>query len=288
MEISLALGSGGSRGNAHIGVLKVLEREGYQVKAIAGTSAGGIAGAIYAAGYSASQMEEVMRGVDMASLYKRGTNAQPSLLGLAGVEDLLTTLIGDKTFDQLDIPFAVCAVDLKTGREIVIDQGRVVDAVLATIAIPGIFPAKEREEYLLVDGAVSDPVPVDPVRKLAPKLPVVAVVLNPGMQTMENMTLPSFTLPHPMLAPITRLKVAQAFNVFYRSMDINGYIMTELRLQLDKPEVIIRPDMQGVDLLSPKDIKEIIDSGEAAAEAKLEELKKAVSLPQRMRRVIRK
>ncbi len=178
MDISLALGGGGSRGYAHIGVLRCLEREGFRVKAVSGTSAGGLIAIAYASGYTPDKMEEVFTKVDQTKLFVRSPDEGPGLLGFSGAIRFLEDFLGNRTFSDLKIPCAVVAVDLMARREVVLNHGRVVDAILATGAVPGIFPPRKLGETQLVDGAVLNPVPVSVARLLAPSLPVVAVVLE--------------------------------------------------------------------------------------------------------------
>ena len=178
MDITLALGGGGSRGYAHIGVIRRLEQEGFRIKAIAGTSFGGIVGVLYAAGYRPNDLEEMFCALDQKRLYGHAPEDGPSLIGLAGVRQQLINILGDRTFDSLRMPFAVTATDLKSGSEVVLTSGLLLDAILATIAMPGIFPARHIGDFELVDGGTLDPVPVVPARALAPRLPVVAVSLT--------------------------------------------------------------------------------------------------------------
>ena len=115
MEITLALGGGGAKGNSHIGVIRRLEKEGYQIRSVAGTSFGGLVAILYASGLTPNEIEEIFTSTDQGSLYVRDSNDGPSLLGLSGVRKLLDSVLGDKTFDDLKIPCAVTAVDTKTG-----------------------------------------------------------------------------------------------------------------------------------------------------------------------------
>ena len=277
MNISLALGGGGAKGNAHIGVLRILEREGFRVGAIAGTSAGGMVAAAYAAGYSPDEIEAHMSGVSQSKLYGRQPGDGPALMGVAGVSRSLTELLGERSFDDLRIPCAVTAVDIESSQEVILQQGRVVDALLATIAIHGIFPPKQWKNHLLADGSVMDPVPVSVARSLAPDLPVVAVVLSPPQQQWADLPPTDIFSPPPMLERITRLRVAQAFEIFVHSVDIGSRMLTELRLQVDKPEVIIRPEVGHIGILEKADVAAIAKLGEQAAEAALPELHRAVS-----------
>ena len=152
MDITLALGGGGSKGNAHIGVIRRLEKEGFRIKGVAGTSFGGIVAVLYALGYSPDKIEEIFTSVDQTQFYERAPNDGPSLIGLAGVTRYLEEMIGDCTFADLKLPCVLTAVDLKSGREVLLSEGRLVDAILATIAMPGIFPARYVDGLELVDG----------------------------------------------------------------------------------------------------------------------------------------
>lgn len=179
-DFTLALGGGGAKGYAHLGVLQVLEDHGLRPAAIAGTSVGAIVGALLAAGYTARQAEHFIRSVPADEAFRRQNHSLPSFLGLAGIEAMLHTALGpERTFDQLDLPFGVTAVDLHTGRLVYLRRGPVVPAVLASAAVPGIFPPVPWGGRLLVDGDVVEKVPVTAARQLGPG-PVVGVdVSNP-------------------------------------------------------------------------------------------------------------
>jgi len=285
MDITVALGGGGSRGYAHIGVLRFLENEGFRIRAVSGTSAGGIVAVAYAAGFSPSEMETKFAKLDQTKLFARSPNEGPGILGLSRAADLFEELFGQRKFTDLRIPCAVVAVDLKAGREVVLDQGRVVDAVLATIAVPGVFPPKEYGGVQLVDGAVLNPVPVSVARKLAPKMPVVAVILdivNEVTTSFNNLPLP-LPVPAPIVERLTRTRVAQAFNIFLQSVDVSSRNMSELRLRIDHPEVVIRPDVNGIGLLDQVNISAVIQKGDEAARLALPELQRVVSWPYRLR-----
>jgi NTE family protein len=270
MKVSLALGGGGSKGIAHLGVLRGLEQEGFQIQALAGTSVGAVVGAIYAAGNNSDEMYELFRSVDQGHLYGRQPGDGPALLGVAGVNQVLQKMLGERTFADLRIPFATSAVDMLTEEEIILKKGRVIDAVLASMALPGIFPPFQWGERLLVDGGLLDPVPVSPARYLAPSLPVIAVVLSdPHPQPAELLDPPSFLDYVPILRQIARLRAAQAFNIFLHSINISNRYLTEMRLRLDKPDFVIRPDMTGVGLLDRVEIEEVAQRGEQAVRENL-------------------
>ncbi|MFC2064487.1 patatin-like phospholipase family protein [Chloroflexota bacterium] len=290
MKITLALGGGGARGNSHIGVIRRLEREGFTIEAIAGTSAGGIIAACFASGMSTEKMEEIFSEADQSKLWNRNAHDGPSLLGVSGFSELLQRYLGDKLLQDLPIPCAVTAVDIKSGKEVVIDSGSVVDAVQATIALPGIFPPVQISGQILVDGGVLNPVPVSVARYLKKNLPVVAVVLTPLLDPegeLKGMSIPN-VIPSPIADRIKRTRLAQAFNIFLLSVDAGGRLLTELRLKVDSPEVVIRPDVSNVGLLDPVDIHEMIRLGEQAVEEQLEDLHQATSWPGTINRKLRK
>ncbi len=276
MDISLALGGGGTKGYSHIGVIKVLEHEGFNIKAIAGTSAGGMIGALYLAGFSPEAILKQMAELDQKKLYGHAPGEQPSLLGLSGITEMLTKVLGDLTFAELPIPFAVTAVDLNSGEPVVIKEGLVIEAILATIAIPGILPSRIRGDQLLVDGGVSNPVPVNVVKELCPNVPVVAVVLSQKPGTPSAPAHLQLENESPVIERLTRLKVAQALNIFLRSLDVSSRLLAEMRLEIDNPEVILRPDVASIGILDRVDVQEIVSLGEEATLEQLENIHHAV------------
>jgi NTE family protein len=288
MEISVALGGGGAKGNSHIGVLRRLEEEGYLIRAAAGTSFGGVVASLYAAGYSPDEIEAAFLKVDQSKIYGRQRGEGPALLGLAGVSQWLDEVLGERTFKDLKIPCAMVAVDLKCGCEVILSEGRVKDAVLATIALPGIFPPFLLNDWELVDGGVLNPVPVLVARSLAPNLPVVAVVLSAPIGEPArtwNMPVPSM-FPRSLVERLSRLKLAQAMDIFMRSIEVGNRAVAEYRLIADAPEVIVRPAVSHIDLLEKVNVHEIALLGEQALEAVLPDLKRTVAWPARFSRFI--
>jgi NTE family protein len=286
VDISLALGGGGSRGFAHIGVLQQLQSAGIRIRAIAGTSAGGMVACFYAAGFSPDSMEKIAIKIDQNKLYSLYSNSGPGLLGLSNPIKIFEEYLGDREFSDLEIPCAVVAVDLKTNREIILNKGRVVDAILATIAVPGIFPPMNISDYELVDGGVVNPVPVSVARKLAPKLPVVAVVLSPLIEKpgrIVHISLP-VKVPSTIINRISHSRLAQAFSIFFQSIEIGQRMITELRLEVDKPEIVIRPDVENIGLLDKVDIPSIINLGNLSAKNIYSQLVTATSWTNRWRK----
>lgn len=288
MDITLALGGGGVRGNSHIGVIRRLEQEGFRIKGVAGTSFGGIVGGLYAAGYRPNDIEEIFCGLDQKSLYGHRPDDGPSLIGLAGVRQWLETLLGERTIESLRIPFVVTAVDLRTGSEVLLNSGRLVDAILATIAMPALFPVRHIGDFELIDGGVLDPVPVNPARALAPRLPVVAVSLTPPMGTAArtwSIPIPTY-VPRAIIDRLARMRYGLMLDVYLRSMDILNRAVTDYRLQLDNPDVIVRPRVGNIDTLDIINVREVIRIGEEAVDEILPELRQKFSLRKRLRRAL--
>jgi len=290
-EISLALGGGGIKGIAHIGVLRVLEKHGFEVKAIAGTSAGGIVGATYAAGLTPDKIDQIITQANQKKLFARAKQEGPALMGLSGLYELLTTALGDITFNELKISFACTSVELETGQEMILNQGRVVDAIMATIAVPGIFPAKWINGFQLVDGGIIYPVPLALARWLAPNLPVVAVCLSPEQKEWAYLPPIDFTsapLPRPIVEQISKLRISQAFRIYLEAMEITSRSVAELRLQIDTPEVLIRPDVILFGILDEVAPEKLMALGEQAAEEAIPEIRKATAWPRKLPRLFRR
>jgi NTE family protein len=271
-EISLALGGGGSKGYAHLGVIRALIDLGFSIQAIAGTSAGGMAAAIYAAGYSPDQVLERISTVRQEDLF--GFGRGPALLSNSGIQEVLKEFLADLKFSELRIPIALTAVDLKEMSPVVLKDGSVLDAVMATTAIPGVFPPQEHQDQVLVDGMVLDPVPVSLARSLAPGIPVIAVSLTPEPEKWK-ITSPWDSKPaNPLLRPIARLRIAKAFDIYLRSMDITLHMLGELKLELDKPDVVLRPDVAHIGSLDRVDVLEVARLGDQAVQEARQALKK--------------
>ncbi len=233
IDVTLALGGGGSKGYAHLGVVRALIKRGYRIRAIAGTSAGGMAGAIIAAGFTPDEILGRIAHLRQENLY--GFGRGPSLLGTKGLEQIIYQFLEEKTFTDLEIPCALVAVDLINMKEVIIQEGKVIDGVMATIAIPGIFPPKEWEDYLLVDGMVLNPVPVEVARSLKPSLPVIAVSLTPEPERWKKVSPWDNTPANPLLRSVSKLRVAKAFDVYLRSMDMTIHMLGEKRLEIENP-----------------------------------------------------
>jgi NTE family protein len=161
---------------------------------------------------------------------------------------------------------------------------------MATIAVPGIFPSQEIGGRVLVDGGVLDPVPVRLARWMKPDLPVVAVILHKTPEDWSDGEV-SFPLPIPGPAPIVerlaKLRPVQAFKIFAQSIDVASKHLTELTLQLYKPEVIITPRVGHIGLLQNINIEEMIQVGMTATEETMSQIKAEANWVKRLQRKVK-
>jgi NTE family protein len=159
LKVGIAMGGGGYRGYAHLGVLRVLERAGVPIDYLAGTSAGAMVGCLLALGHSPDAIADIL-DAGSASVF-HPTLPRKSLLSDNAVQRFISRIIGDARFEDLRIPLAIVAADIASGREVVFTRGLLWPAVLASLSIPGVFPPRVIGMYTLVDGGVVNPVPSD-------------------------------------------------------------------------------------------------------------------------------
>ena len=179
LKFGLALGSGSARGLAHVGVIQVLNAYNIPIDMIAGTSIGSVIGSLYASGASIEQLMEAALSMKRSKTLALLDPALPHsgfIKGHRAEEIIKSIALKDTTFDDLNIPFAAVATVLKNGAKAVINKGKVIDAVRASISIPGIFTPVKYQDCFLVDGGLVDPVPVDVVKDLGADM-VIAVSL---------------------------------------------------------------------------------------------------------------
>ncbi len=264
-RIALALGGGGGKGGAHLGVLRVLEEQGVPIDVVAGTSIGGAVAVFYAAGFPLDQIVTLFHSFTL----RRIATTDPTRTGFIGSrkrEQMLADLLGDRTFADLRIPCAVVAVDLISGREVVIDQGPLVPALMATTALPAVFPPEVRGSQLLADGGVVNNLPVDVAARMGSEARVIAVQLRDAPLTYE----PMVSVP---ANPLARLTLApRQFAIANRALAILMDQATELRLAQHPPALWLSPDVGHISLLDMTRLEEGYRAGEEAARTALEQL----------------
>jgi len=178
LKIGLALGSGGAKGLAHIGVIKVLEKNNIPIDFVAGSSIGALIGGFYSATKDIKQVEEIVLSTNWRQLLSLiDPSLRRGLIKGEKIKKFIEAHIGKVKFQDLKIPLSVIATDLRTGEIIPINQGEVASAIRASISFPLIFKPVEREGRLLTDGGLSLSIPVEVVNKMGAGL-VIAVNLD--------------------------------------------------------------------------------------------------------------
>lgn len=247
-KIGLVLGSGGLRGLAHVGVLKVLEREKIPIDYVAGCSIGSLIGALYCA------------GLDPETIMKLAKNLKPRhwldfvmpKMGIISGDRLLAMmrlLTQNKHFDELRIPLAIVATELNTGNEVVFTSGEVAAAVRASTSVPGVFVPYKMGDQLLVDGAVLNPTPIDIVRKMGAEKVIAVDLAHAGVI----------------------FEIKNVFDVIIQSIDIMEREIFKTRRQ--EADVLILPNVAHISPSSFTAMDKCMALGEEAAEAMLHDIK---------------
>lgn len=254
-RVGIALGGGGARGFAEIGVLRVLEQERIPVAAVAGTSVGALVGALYADTGRVLDAEFHAVALQEADIFDYAISSVLSggLIKGEALETFLRTRLRNQEIEGMALPFAAVAVDLRTGQPMTFTRGPVVPAVHASAAIPGVFVPVTLDGKTYVDGGVVDPVPADAARELGAEV-VIAVAIPPDI---------------PQETPTNPLVIA------YRAVTIMASRIGELRAR--EADVVIRPEVGDVAFDDFSQKKRLIEAGEAAARAALPEIRDVIS-----------
>lgn len=159
VKIGIAFGGGGARGFSHLGAIKAFEEFGIKFDYVAGTSAGSLVGAFYAAGYSFQEMYDVVKTMRVKDIRKNVLPFTPSKLD--GLINIVKGRLGDINVQDLPKPFSAVAVDLKSTKEVCISKGNLAKALAGSCAVPGVFQPVEFENMLLADGGLQNTIPAD-------------------------------------------------------------------------------------------------------------------------------
>lgn len=180
-KLALALGSGGAKGFAHLGVLKALEEEGISFQVVTGTSAGSIVGALYAKGYSATDIRQLIKTVALKEVVK----FLRVRMDMTPIENILNRYLGESDFSDLKIPFACWATNEDTNEGVLLNSGNVAKACCASSAIPPFFASVLVGKSYLADGAFTNALPADAARELGGDV-VIGVDLSPTTEDVEE------------------------------------------------------------------------------------------------------
>lgn len=235
MKVKLVLSGGAARGITHIGVLKALEELGIQITALSGVSAGALVSVFYSSGYTPEEMLNLVRGVDWLG-YIRPRFPKLGLFSLSKAAKLLESLIPYKRLEELSVRTNVCCLDIGSGETVYFDEGNIVPITLGSCALPGIFEPVKYENYHLVDGGITNNLPVEPLIQGEGLL--IGVNVNPKSKSQRvnnivQILLKSFTL-------------AVSSNVDKRKSMCH---------------VVVEPDLRGYSLVSVNKAKELYEIG---------------------------
>lgn len=252
-KIAVVLGGGGSKGFAHIGVLKVLEAQNIPVHMIVGTSAGSLVGSLYASGKSAFELQGIALKMDKDNVIDYDWKVWSGGLIIGDkLENFINANVKNTPIEKLKIPFYAVAADIATGEEMVFARGNTGMAVRASCSVPAVFQPFKIGKTTYVDGGVVSPVAVDVARRNGADI-VIAVDISGGL----NKTVPD--------GMIDSLK---------KSVDIMYSKIAEY--QIKNADVVIRPNMRNIGSTDMDKFNEAIFEGEKAATLKLPELKKII------------
>lgn len=292
--IGLALGSGSARGWSHIGIIQVLERAGIAPDIVCGTSIGSLVGAAYADG-QLDRLENWVRGLTWKNvLGLLDFKLSGGLLQGTKLRAFLETQFTDKDIRQLPKVFGAVATELVTGREVWLRQGSVIEAVRASIALPGLFTPAQIDGRLLVDGALVNPIPVSLCRAMGADI-VIAVDLNwdlmgwhtaaanPAPEAKPRSTLATIleklpglgrlkSGPEPEPEAPTETVMPSLLDVLNISLNIMQVRITRSRLAGEPADVVIRPRLADLALMDYHRAGDAIAEGMRAAELALPQI----------------
>jgi len=292
--IGLALGGGAALGMSHIGIIRVLEREGIPIDVIVGSSMGALIASLWAVGYTAEEMEKFGREFENKSGILNILDPTFPVAGLVGGEGIRLWLkgkLGNKTFHDVKIPLRIVVYDLFHRKEIVLGDGLLVDAVCKSIAIPGVINPVMEGKQMIIDGGVLNPLSTNVLTDMdVKKIIAVNVLQSPEevdwSQKKEDENLVKyFALPfskHPFKYVGFRLGriMSKTFtpniaDIIVRTLQATEYLIAEQSAK--QADVLIHPDLRGIQWYELYEVNELIKRGEEAAHKNLPAIKALVN-----------
>ena len=257
-RLGLALSGGGTRGYAHIGVLQALEDNGIRPDFLSGTSIGAFAAALYAFGVPVKDILEIAKGISPVHVSK----LKLSRLALFSNEELgrlIQAIIGKSRIEDSPIPLAIIAVDIENGVKVVLRQGEVAPAVMASNAVPGIYRPITIDGRLLVDGGIAEDVPISPLRPMGADI-VVAVNLS---------------------AERKYVKPDNIIDVILNAFDVA--IDEGTKVQVRAADVLIEPRLSDFPRMDVSRTDELVAEGYRSAKAAVEKIRYLLEQPRELR-----
>ena len=257
-KIGLALGSGGLKGFAHVGVIKVLEENNIPIDFIAGSSIGALVGGLYAANKDIKQLEEIIFTTDVKKgLGLLDPRLSKGLLRGRKIEEFVNHYLYRKNFDDLKIPLAVVATNLRTGEAEIIQNGDLSSAIRASISVPIIFQPIKREGKLLIDGGMTMPIPIKVLKQMGADI-VIAVNLYNAFERPKRFPKISMSL------------------IGNETLEIMLYQIT--KRDIVEADVVIAPDVDGYSVIKALEQRQkIFHLGEESAREKINLIKELIS-----------
>lgn len=283
-KVALVLGGGGTRGLAHIGVLQVLVREGIPIDFIVATSMGGIVGVLYALGAAPETIADGMQRAMLLYDREAGPLENVKQIGLVSsrlrqrrMREQLDTVIGTRTFADLQLPVSLMAVDMLQGTEVVLDDGPLVPAILASSAVPGVFPPVIINGRQLADGGVIDSLATH-VAFARGADRVIAVDVYPELETDDVWSDPIADIIGVdwngwLGRESDELKRPSLLASLWRASRVMTWHLHQQRLAAHPPHVYLRPAVDSIGSLDFTDTDGPIAAGVAVAEQHLEALR---------------
>lgn len=273
LKVGLVLSGGGAKGLAHIGALKVIEEAGVEIDYIGGTSMGAIVGGLYAAGYSAAELDSIFRNTDFADLiqdnlprgaksfYEKGASEKYALTlpfnnfkisfppAYSGGQNIYNELVrilyhvkDINDFNRLSIPFVCIATNVETGEEVVLNKGYLPEAIMASGTLPSLFEPAALDDKILIDGGVVNNYPVKQVKKMGADI-IIGVDVQHGLRDRE--------------ALLSATEILLQINNYRTALD-----MVEKSKLTD---IYIKPNIDKYSVVDFNSAKAIVDNGEIAA-----------------------
>jgi NTE family protein len=268
---SLALSGGGAKCAAEAGVLTVLDEAGVPVRALTGVSAGGLVAVLYGLGVAPAAIRDYIAETHLLEVWETDPGRR-AVLGEGKSRERLRAMVGDKTFADLKRPVTVVTAELCSGREVRLTSGSLEAALMATMAIPGLFPPQVLEGQTLVDGGLVNPLPADVARGLG--RPVLAVDLLSG--SLCSTVSPQLFETRGPLRYVTevgrRLGLLEMAELVHQAALIATHRILRYNLQANPPDVLLLPAVERVGLFAFDLAEAAYDAGREAAQAALPQI----------------